>query len=103
MDGAAPEVWSGLGHALALTGRPDEARKIINQLAQHPGYGWVFPYHYAVINAGLGETDPAFAYLDKENREDSYNLIYVKTDPKLDSLRADARFAELLRQLRLDR
>ena len=74
---------------------------MISELERKPGYGYVFPYSFAVIYAGLGEKDKAFEYLDKEYKDGSYNLGYLKTDPQLDSLRSDPRFAELIRRLKL--
>ena len=99
MDGAAPEVWSSLGYAYAIAGKPDEARKMISELETKPGYGHVYPYSFAMIYAGLGEKDKAFEYLDKEYKEGAYNLGYLKTDPQLDSLRSDPRFRDLLQRI----
>jgi len=45
---------------------------------------------------GLGQRDQAFESLDKAFRERSDQMIYLKVDPRLDSLRSDARFASLV-------
>jgi hypothetical protein len=57
-------------------------------------------YTLATTYAQLGEKDKAFAELDKayENRE--YGLVLFKVDPRLDLLRDDPRFHELLRKSR---
>ncbi|HEX6625812.1 MAG TPA: tetratricopeptide repeat protein [Pyrinomonadaceae bacterium] len=57
---------------------------------------FVAPYH-----AALGERDKAFAALNKsyENREAA--LQSLKVDPRLDPLRPDPRFSELLRKVGL--
>ncbi len=49
----------------------------------------------------LGEKDKAFAELNKsyENRE--YFMILLKVDPRLDPLRSDPRFQDLLRRVGL--
>jgi hypothetical protein len=50
---------------------------------------------------GLGEKDRAFEWLEKAYEERSDLLVYLKVEPRLDSLRGDPRFADLLRRMRL--
>jgi DNA-binding winged helix-turn-helix (wHTH) protein/TolB-like protein/Flp pilus assembly protein TadD len=101
MEGAAPEVLSALGYAYAASGKRVEAQRIIGQLKEKSKRTYVWPYNIAVIYAGLGEKDQAFAYLDKEYAEGNYYLDLLKVDPELDSLRSDPRFADLLRRVGL--
>ncbi|MGI8639234.1 MAG: protein kinase domain-containing protein [Pyrinomonadaceae bacterium] len=56
-------------------------------------------YLTATLYAALGEKDEAFAELNKsyENRE--YFMTLLKVDPRLDPLRDDPRFQELLRKV----
>ncbi|CAN5173659.1 hypothetical protein BH20ACI1_BH20ACI1_29990 [soil metagenome] len=56
-------------------------------------------HNAAAFHAELGEKDKAFAELNKayENRENYIGLI--KVDPRLDPLRDDPRFQELLRRV----
>jgi hypothetical protein len=50
----------------------------------------------ATIYAGLGDTDKAFAFLDKALQERSLDIIWnLKVDPRVDSLRSDPRFRTL--------
>jgi hypothetical protein len=49
----------------------------------------------------LGEPDLAFEWLDTAYRERNSRLPWVTLDPGFDSLRADARFVDLLRRLNL--
>jgi serine/threonine protein kinase/TolB-like protein/Tfp pilus assembly protein PilF len=60
----------------------------------------VFPYIAATLFVQLGQKDNAFAELDKafENRE--WQLLYLKIDPRLDPLRDDPRYQELVRRMR---
>lgn len=53
----------------------------------------------ATFHVQLGENDKAIVELDKalENRE--YFIGFAKVDPRLDPLRADNRFQELLRRI----
>jgi eukaryotic-like serine/threonine-protein kinase len=71
------------GYLLAMTERRSDLRA----------------YTRAIFYAALGNKDKAFDELNKayENRE--YNLSRLKVDPRLDPLRDDARFEELLRKI----
>ncbi len=61
----------------------------------------VSPYRAATFYAALGEKDKAFAELNKayENRE--FFMVLLKVDPRLDPLRSDPRFQDLLRRVGL--
>jgi len=55
-----------------------------------------------LIYARLGNREEAFAWLDRAYRErSSFGFMTLKVEPQLDSLRADPRFADLLRRLGL--
>ena len=49
-----------------------------------------------VIHAPLGEKDEAIAALEQAYQERSWWLCWMKTDPKMDSLRSDSRFNGLV-------
>jgi eukaryotic-like serine/threonine-protein kinase len=96
------ETWSGLGHAYALSGNRAEAQKILDHLKEVSAHEWVAPYNIAVIYAGLGEKEQAFALLDQAYKDRSYYLpTYLATDSRIDSLRSDPRFAELRKRVGL--
>ena len=96
------ETWSGLGHAYALSGNRAEAQKILDHLKEVSAHSWVAPYNIAVIDAGLGHKDQAFALLDQAYKDRSYYLpTYLATDARMDSLRSDPRFGELHRRVGL--
>ena len=46
---------------------------------------------------GLGETDRAFAWLQRACEERATALVNLKVEPAFDGLRGDRRFADLLR------
>jgi len=58
-------------------------------------------YKVATFHALLGEKDKAFAELNKSYQEHETILGLLKVDPRFDSLRADPRFAEVLRRIGL--
>jgi serine/threonine protein kinase/tetratricopeptide (TPR) repeat protein len=96
------EIWSGLGHAYALSGKRAEAQKVLEHLKAVSAHNWVAPYNIAVIYAGLGEKEQAFAFLDQAYKDRSYYLpTYLATDARIDSLRSDPRFVELRKRVGL--
>jgi hypothetical protein len=56
----------------------------------------------AEIFAQLGRKDEAFAWLEKAYEERSFLMMYLKVAPKLDPLRSDPRYADLLRRVGLN-
>lgn len=62
-------------------------------------YGEAADYQYAQTYAQRGEKDRAFAFLDSAWTIRDPGLAGVKTDPWLEPLRSDPRFAALLRKM----
>ena len=90
-----------LSHAYARAGRRREAMKILQSLEQRSRTAYVSPFCGALVHAGLGDRDQAFASLDQAYEERSHWLAYIKAWPLMDDLRADARFTELLGRIGL--
>jgi len=88
-----------LGYTYGRLGRTDEAYQAIEQLKERAKQAHVLPYDIAVIYVGLGEKDRAFEWLEKAYADRDEDLLYLKVDPVLDSLRSDRRFADLLRRI----
>jgi serine/threonine protein kinase/Flp pilus assembly protein TadD len=102
IDNDNTEIWSGLGHAYALSRNKAEAQKVLSHLNELSAISYVAPYSRAIIYAGLGNNDQVFASLDQAYQERSYFLaVYLPTDSRLDSLHADPRFADLKRRVGL--
>jgi TolB-like protein/thioredoxin-like negative regulator of GroEL len=87
-----------LGYAYAAAGRGEEARRV---LSQEPDDGRAGAVARARIHGALGEVDEAIRRLNIAFEHHAYDIVYLKVDPRLDPLRRDARFAELLRRARL--
>jgi TolB-like protein/tetratricopeptide (TPR) repeat protein len=62
-------------------------------------YGDAASYQYGQIYAQLGETDQAFAALERAWQIRDSGLLWVKVDAMLDPLRHDVRFDDLVRRL----
>ena len=62
---------------------------------------YVSPYLIACLQATLGMRIQAFSSLNRAVTERSSLVPYLRVDPRLDTLRTDARFGRLLRRVRL--
>ncbi len=90
-----------LGYAYAAAGRKNDALKKIAELQSLAERKYIPPMWFARIYVGLGDKERAFEWLEKAyaGRDDA--LTHLKTDPLLDSLRADPRFTDLTRRVGL--
>ncbi|HEX8475544.1 MAG TPA: winged helix-turn-helix domain-containing protein [Pyrinomonadaceae bacterium] len=101
LSGGSPLLGAGIAHAYALQGRRKEVETVIRELKAQSGQQSFSPYCLAAIFSALGERDEAFRYLREACEARSEGLFWVKVDPMLDDLRADPRFDEILRRVRL--
>ena len=90
-----------LGQTLAAAGHKNEARKLLDQLLEQSRQNYIPPYFVAVLAAALGDREKAFQYLEEGRRQRDLYLAWLKVDPAVDSLRSDARFQTLLRDVGL--
>jgi hypothetical protein len=51
---------------------------------------------------GLGDLDRAFSWLERGYRERALFVPLIQVDPRLDPLRRDPRFGDLLRRMGLE-
>jgi TolB-like protein len=96
-----PLALSGLGHALALSGQRDEARRILIELKELARQRYVSAYNIAIIHAGLGEKEAALDWLVKAYHNKDVWLVWLKVNPRFDTLRDEPRFADLMRRVGL--
>ena len=100
LGGGSPLPLAGLGYAYAASGRPTEALKVLEQLKDRRAKGgYVSAYDIAVVYAGLRENDETFEWLEKAHEECAAGRTWLKVDPRLDSIRPDPRYRELLRRM----
>jgi tetratricopeptide (TPR) repeat protein len=97
-EGDSPHSLGHLGNAYARAGHVREAHKIIAELIRHVSKDEVGRYEIALVYAGLGDKDDAFAWLEEAYKTHSEGLTNLKIDPCLDPLRSDPRFSDLLRR-----
>jgi TolB-like protein/Tfp pilus assembly protein PilF len=86
-------------HTYACTGRRDDARRILKALEQPGPDGAQSWFWIASVYAALGETDEAFCWLNRAFENRDYFLTFLKTEPRMDPLRSDPRFANVMEKL----
>jgi eukaryotic-like serine/threonine-protein kinase len=96
-----PGILEMLAGTYAAAGRPDEARRITEEMVKRSKKRYVCAYEVATTYAGLKDRESAFLWLRKSLDERADCSPWIAADPKLDPLRADPRFQDLLRRLGL--
>jgi DNA-binding winged helix-turn-helix (wHTH) protein/TolB-like protein/Tfp pilus assembly protein PilF len=94
-------VLASLANAEAAHGDRAGARAHAQALDRLAERVYVPPYKFAVIHAGLGEREQAFARLEQAFAQSDERLVLLDVDPHLEPLRQDPRFAELRRRVGL--
>ncbi len=89
------------GHCRARAGDREGAVRVLDGLERAATERYVAPAHLAAVYSGLGEVGPALAALERAIQDRSFSLVWPKTHPMFDPLRADSRFQELLRSVGL--
>jgi DNA-binding winged helix-turn-helix (wHTH) protein/TolB-like protein/Flp pilus assembly protein TadD len=92
------EAREGLAHTAALAGRREEALSYFPRFRE---LSREFPQAFlslALVHAALGERDAAFHNLALYARAQPYPPPSLRFDPRLDPLRSDPRFDELLKR-----
>jgi Flp pilus assembly protein TadD len=92
-----------LGYCYGVSGQRSEAERALIKLHELSKRQYISPDDYALIYTGLGEQDQALAWLEKAYQERSGRLVFLKVEPKFESLRSDNRFTDLLRRIGFER
>jgi TolB-like protein/Flp pilus assembly protein TadD len=94
------ETLSELGYVLAISGRKEHARKVLEQL-MHSADGHISQYRLAIVYVGLGEKDKALDSLEHAVKDRSPGVVHLKVSPHFLELRSDPRFQQLLTEMGL--
>jgi TolB-like protein/tetratricopeptide (TPR) repeat protein len=99
LAGGTPETIAGAGVVHALAHRTTSARRHLDQLEAIADRDFLSPDLLAHVLTALGDHDRALAALERGFNAGAYRMIYLAVDPRLDPLRGDPRFAELVTRL----
>jgi TolB-like protein/DNA-binding winged helix-turn-helix (wHTH) protein/Tfp pilus assembly protein PilF len=109
LEGAVAE-WQGdpgataaLSHAYASSGDRRHAKQLLERLIHPQDQRYVEPLFIADAYAGLNDKDHAFEWLNKYSTRPTMYVasLKIKADPRLDNLRSDTRYGELLQKMGL--
>jgi len=101
LSGHVSHCRSALGHAYGLSGDKAHARQVLDELNALSTRQYVPSYDIAIVYLGLGYKEEAYRWLEKAFDERSAWMVYLNIDPRLDNLRSESRFKELVRKIGL--
>jgi adenylate cyclase len=100
-EGAAVNITGVPGYVYAVSGHISEAKKELEELKRLRKTEYVSAPSLAYICAGLGKRDEALSWLEKGFEERAFQMQFLQIDSRLDSVRDDPRFKELVRKVGL--
>ncbi|HEX7316955.1 MAG TPA: tetratricopeptide repeat protein [Pyrinomonadaceae bacterium] len=89
-----------LGYCYAVSGRREEAGRMLSRLDELERQRFVAAYVRAFIHIGLGERERALDQLERAYEEQELWLVFLNVDPFFRGLRDEPRFTRLLERLR---
>jgi len=99
MSNGSDDVTAHLAHAFVRIGKRAEAKKILLDLERKSKTTYVSPYTIATVYAGLGDKDKSLELLEQAFQERSLEASWhIHADLRIDNLRSDPRFQNLLRR-----
>jgi len=90
-----------LAYAYVKSGRPDQARAILEELKARSKRENVWPMHMATIQLALGHREEALSLLEQEYEHRAAQIAYVRVDPLYLELHGNRRFGALVRKMNL--
>jgi len=94
----APAYLDNLGHAYAVSGQRTQAEEILKELEAAVKSGKAGEEAAAATLIALGQQDRALSSMEKNIAKGDLALIWLKVDPRFDSLRPSPRFQALLQR-----
>jgi TolB-like protein/Tfp pilus assembly protein PilF len=97
----SPRYLASLAHGYGVAGQERRALALIRALELRRRRQYVSAFGVALAYAGLGEDAQALAWLARARRELASAVPFLAVEPRLALLRGDARFQELLRDIKV--
>jgi len=93
---------AGYATVLARAGRAADALQVMEKVLEKARNEFVTPYGIASYYAAIGENETALDWLEKAYEQRDGTLVWIKVHPRMDGLRGEPRFRELLAKMKLD-
>jgi TolB-like protein/Tfp pilus assembly protein PilF len=99
--GQSALLAASLARSLALSGDHKDARRRLKEANRRTSHSTLPHYHFATAYAALGDKDAAFRSFLESRASHEMWISFIKVDPKMDPLRRDPRYSDLLCALSL--
>src|SRR5271168_489662 len=96
----SPLLYGFLGSIYAAAGKRAKAQRVIDTLKANMTVHYVCPYEIGTISVLLGDKEGAFRWYEKAIEVRSACMPFLWADPRLDSVRSDPRYLELVRRMK---
>jgi tetratricopeptide (TPR) repeat protein len=94
-----PAVLGYLAQSLALSGKREEAMKIVAQMHEVSKQRYVPAFSFGIAYAALGDKDHALQWMERCLQDAAWEITLIKVDPAFDKLRSDPRFNDLVKRV----
>jgi serine/threonine protein kinase len=101
LHGDRPYIGALQSLILAMAGRTDEAKNVLNELKRKANLDPLSLISLASTHSVLGEKDEAFELLEVAYQQRTSFLIFLGVYPTFNNLRSDLRFPDMLRRIGL--
>ena len=97
-----PRLLAALAEAYAAAGRTTDVEAILTEFEAAERERYIEPVFFAMVYLSLGDPDAALDALERAYEAQSAWLPFMNVDPRMDPLRGDPRFKDLLLRIGLD-
>ncbi len=102
LSGGNAEALATAAYALAADGRKAETQQILEELNTRARQRYVPSYALAQVHLALGDKEKAYELLGKALNDREALMVFLKVEPKWDTIRNDPGFHDLLERMRLN-
>ncbi len=101
LSGRSPIALAALASTHARAGQRAKCHELLEELLETSRRRYVPSYDLALVYEAMDDRERAFEMLEQALRERSHSLVFLGVDPRLDNLRGDSRYADLIARVGL--
>jgi tetratricopeptide (TPR) repeat protein len=98
----SPTILALQAHVLAVAGRKEQAKTLIQEVEASTAGRYFCPYEIASAYVSLGDADTADRWFRKGLDDRADCMAWLGVEPWIEPFRSDPRYASLLREIGLD-